>query len=209
MYHWSSDQSPVVHPTLLKNKGQAGLAMVVSLILLLVITLMGMGIAYVASIQSELVAAVTNKPLSMDAGETCFDNAIEWLSTPSGQTWVNGLGDAYDLAGVSGPLKGKTVLGDTVPVGQTDSRSAKFKDRLGRATYTSCIVQKISSSTNGNTGNEIGTSNGYGVSNFVYVIRITSIGNYDAPMSGNVVDPLFWQSNSSRTVLEAVVQYTP
>jgi Tfp pilus assembly protein PilX len=206
MSRWFSERAPVV---LIKSPKQAGLAMVISLILLLVITLMGMGVAYVASVQSELVAAVTNKPLSMDAGETCFDNAIEWLSTPSGQSWVNGLGDAYDLAATAGPLKGKTVLGDTIPLGQSDNRSAKFKDRLGRATYTSCIVQKISSSTNGNTGNEIGTSNGYGVSSFVYVIRITSVGNYDAPMSGSVINPLFWQSNSSRTVLEAVVQYTP
>lgn len=206
---WSSNQIPVVHPALIKNSGQAGLAMVVALILLLVITLMGMGIAYVASVQSELVAAVTNKPLSMDAGETCFDNAVEWLSTPTGQSWVNGLGDVYELAGATGPLSGKTVLGDTVPVGQADSRSAKFKERLGRSTYTSCIVQKISSSTNGSTGNEIGTSNGYGASNFVYVIRITATGSYDAPMTANAIDPLFWQSNSSKTVIEAVVQYTP
>ena len=104
MSHWSSDKSLIAHLTMQKNQAQAGLAMVVALILLLVITLMGMGIAYVASVQSELVAAVTNKPLSMDAGETCFDNAVEWLSTPSGQSWVNGLGDAYELAGSSGPL---------------------------------------------------------------------------------------------------------
>ena len=53
---------------------QSGLAMVISLILLLVITVMGVGIAYVASVQSDLVAAVVNKPLSIDASETCFDN---------------------------------------------------------------------------------------------------------------------------------------
>lgn len=209
MSPWSRESVYLMQHCSFNRGAQNGLAMVVALILLLVITMMGMGVAYVASVQSELVAAVTNKPLSIDAGETCFDNAIEWLSTTSGQSWVNGLGSAYDLASAGGPLAGKTVLSDTVPLGQTDSRSSKFKNRLGRSTYTSCIVEKISSSTNGNTGNEIGTSNGYGVSTFVYVIKITSTGNYDALMSGTSINPVFWQSNSSRSVLEAVVQYTP
>ncbi len=202
MSPWSPDTVP--HIT-----SQSGLALVVSLILLLVITAMGVGIAYVASVQSDLVAAVVNKPLSIDASETCFDNAIEWLSKPAGQTWVNGQGSPVDLAASGGPLAGKTVLGDTVPLGQTDTRSPKFKDRAGRAAVTSCVIEKISSSTNGNSGNEIGSSNGYGSSSFVYTVRITANGNYNAPMNGNVIDKNFWQSNSSKSVLEAVVQYTP
>lgn len=209
MSHWCPDPVRLRIHRSERPYAQNGLAMVVALVMLLVITMMGMGVAYVASVQSELVAAVTNKPLSIDAGETCFDNAIEWLSTTTGQSWVNGLGSPYDLASTGGPLAGKTVLADTVPLGKADNRSSKFKSRLGRSTYTSCIVEKISSSTNGSTGNEIGTSNGYGVSSFVYVIRITSTGSYDALMSGSSINPVFWQSNSSRSVLEAVVQYTP
>jgi Tfp pilus assembly protein PilX len=201
-----SPWSPEAMPTI---SAQSGIAMVISLILLLVITAMGVGLAYVASIQSELVAAVVNKPLSIDASETCFDNAIEWLSTASGKGWVNGFGSPLNLAASGGPLAGKTVLGDTAPFGQADTRSAKFKDKAGRSTYTSCMVEKISSSTNGNSGNEIGTSNGYGASTFVYVVRITAAGNHNVAMNGSVVDKNFWQSNSSKSVLEAVVQYTP
>ena len=188
---------------------QSGLAMVISLILLLVITVMGVGIAYVASVQSDLVAAVVNKPLSIDASETCFDNAIEWLSKPGGQNWVNGLGSPLDLAARGGPLAGNSVLGDTVPLGQSDSRTSKFKDRVGRASYSSCVVEKVSSSTNGSSGNEIGSSNGYGSSTFVYVVRITANGNFNVAMNGSVIDKNYWQSNSSKSVLEAVVQYTP
>lgn len=188
---------------------QSGMAMVICLILLLVITAMGASLAYVASMQSDMVAAVVNKPLSIDASETCFDNAIEWLSTSAGKSWVNGLGSPMDLAASGGPLSGKTVLGDTIPLGQTDQRSTKFKARAGRASYTSCVVEKISSSTNGNTGNEIGSSNGYGSSTFVYVIRITANGNYNVAMNGSLIDKSYWQSNSSKSVLEAVVQYTP
>ena len=209
MSPWSPDSQMIATHALTYVSGQSGLALVVSLVLLLVLTAMGMGLAYVASVQSDLVAAVANKPLSIDASETCFDNAVEWLSKPAGQSWVNGLGAPLDLAVSGGPLAGKTVLGDTVPVGQSDSRSVQFKARAGRAAYSSCIVEKISSSTNGSSGNEIGSSNGYGVSNFVYTIRMTAVGNYNVAFNGSAINPNFWQSNSSKSVLEAVVQYTP
>lgn len=205
---WSPNVDMVL-PTQIVSHAQAGIALVVSLILLLVLTAMGVGLAYVASIQSDLVAAVVNKPLSLDASETCFDNALNWLTSTSGQAWVNGLGAPQDLAIAGGPLNGKTVLGDTVPFGQTDNRSLQFKDRAGRASYSSCIVEKISSSTNGNTGNEIGSGNGYGSSTFIYVIKITAVGNYNVAFVGTVIDPNFWQASSSKSVLEAVVQYTP
>ena len=201
MSHWFPESS-VVNP-------QSGIAMVVALILLLVITLMGMGIAYMATVQSDMVAAVVNKPLSIDAAESCFDNAVEWLSTTPGKTWVNGVGAQQDLAVAGGPLNGNSMLIDTTPVGQSDTRSAVFKQRAGNAGYTSCMVEKVSSSTNGNTGNEIGTSNGYGASTFVYVIRITAVGGYNVAMNGQTIDTIRWQSAASRSVVEAVIQYTP
>ena len=201
MSHWFPESTAMTQ--------QSGIAMVVALLLLLVITLMGMGIAYVATVQSDMVSAVVNKPLSIDAAETCFDNAVEWLSTSSGKSWVNGVGAQQDLAAVGGPLHTNSVLIDTTPVGAGDSRGAIFKQRAGSASYTSCIVEKISSTTNGSSGNEIGTSNGYGASSFVYVIRITAVGGYNVAMSGQSIDTSAWQSGASRSVVEAVVQYTP
>ena len=115
MSPWFPDSQMMTSPAMSHVSGQAGLALVVSLVLLLVLTAMGMGLAYVASVQSDLVAAVANKPLSIDASETCFDNAVEWLAKPAGQSWVNGLGAPMDLAASGGPLNGKTVLGDTIP----------------------------------------------------------------------------------------------
>ena len=170
---------------------------------------MGLGIAYVATVQSDMVAAVANKPVSIEAADTCFDHALEWLSKPAGQSWVNGEGLALDLAASGGPLAGKTLLADTVPLGQSDNRAVAFTDRAGKASYSSCIVEKLSSTTNGNTGNEIGTSNGYGSSNFVYVIRLTAQGDFNVPLNGSAIDTRFWQSGSSRSVVEAVVQYIP
>ncbi len=209
MSPWSPDSQIIASQVIGDVRGQVGLAMVISLVLLLVLTAMGIGLAYVASVQSDLVAAVANKPLSIDASETCFDNAVEWFALPAGQSWVNGLGAPMDLAASGGPLNGKTVLGDTIPFGQSDTRSAQFKSRAGRAAYSSCIVEKVSSSTNGTSGNEIGSLDGYGSSNFIYVIRITSVGNYNVAFNGAVINSNLWQSNSSKSVLEAVVQYTP
>lgn len=210
MSPWSPESFQLIRNTLpLAVSAQSGIAMVISLILLLVITLMGLGIAYVANVQSDMVAAVANKPVSIEAADTCFDHALEWLAKPAGQSWVNGEGLALDLAATGGPLAGKTILTDTTPLGQNDSRVAAFRDLIGRANYSSCIVEKISSTTNGNTGNEIGTSNGYGASNFVYVIRLTAQGNFHVPLNGSNIDTRFWQSGSSRSVVEAVVQYIP
>lgn len=182
---------------------QSGIAMVVSLILLLVITLMGLAVAYVASVQSELASAITNKPLSLEAAETCFDNAIEWLATSNGKSWVNGVGAPNELVNAVGGLTKLTVLSDTTPVNGSDSRTQNAKDRVGRSDFSSCIVEKLSTNTNGSTGNEIGTSNGYGDSSFVYTIKITAVGNYSVPTGINAL----WQPNTSKSVLEAVVQY--
>jgi len=188
---------------------QSGIALVVTLILLLVLMVMGAGISYLASMQADLVSAVANKPISIEAGETCFDNAIEWFATTAGKSWINGVGAAYDLAATGGPLNTNSVLADTIPLGQTDARSAKFKDRAGRASYSSCIVQKLASTSSLGVGTEVGTSNGYGVSTFTYTVKITSVGNYNVPLTSGVINTQFWQSNSSRSSLEAVVQYTP
>jgi len=210
MFHLSPNAALQMRPSKAAiDAPESGLALVVTLILLLVLMVMGSGIAYIASVQSDLVSAVANKPLSIEAGETCFDNALEWLGTTPGKSWVNGVGTSYDLAASGNALSGKTILADTIPLGQTDARSAKFKDRAGRASYSSCIIEKLASTASLGIGTEVGTSNGYGVSTFTYTVRITAIGNYNVPLSGGIINKTFWQSNSSRSTLEAVVQYTP
>lgn len=199
----SISQGTVLKPT---TAGQSGIAMVVSLILLLVITLMGLGIAYVANVQSDMVAAVVNKPVSIDVADTCFDHALEWIETSAGRSWLAGDGAPKDLAAIGGPLANKSLQIDTVPVGQSDNRSAAFVNNATRASYSSCVVQILKSDTSVmtdiNVGNEIGTSNGYGASK-IYTIRVTGQGDYNVPTQGS------WQSSASRSVVEVVVQFAP
>jgi Tfp pilus assembly protein PilX len=209
MSHLSLSKDAVhTSSTPLEGVNQSGFALVIALIMLLVLMTMGVGLSYIASLQSDMVSAVANKPLSIEAAETCFDNALEWLATTPGISWVNGEGQAYDLAATGQPLYGKTVLSDTVPLGKSDLRSAVFKSRAGRASYSSCTVEKIASTASYGIGSEIGTANGYGGSSFTYTIRITAMGNFSVAMNGGLVNKTFWQSNSSRSILEAVVQYT-
>lgn len=84
MFHNYLHKSPI-------EQSQAGFAMIISLVMLLVLMAMGIAITHVANLQSNLVSAVTDKSLSIDAAETCFDNALEWLVTPAGQGWEKGL----------------------------------------------------------------------------------------------------------------------
>lgn len=171
---------------------QSGIAMVVSLILLLVITIMGLGMAYVANIQSDMVSAVVNKPISIDAGETCFDNAIEWLTTADGKAWVNGGSTTFSMPSLK-------LLDDTKG---SFIRELPFSKRLDQASYESCELTKLSSNNIGDLGNEIGTSSAYTYNSFVYTIKITAVGVYNSGLST-------WSANSSKSVIEAVIDFVP
>jgi len=203
------------HPRLNKRSpphclpAQQGIAMVVSLVMLLVLVAMAVATTYVATIQANMVSAVAGKPISIDAGETCFDNAIEWLSKGAGQTWINGVGAPYDLAATGNPLNSISLLTDTIPLGSSDARSMMAKDRASRAQVHACVVEKAASTTTRGVGYEIGTSNGYGVSSFVYTIRMTAIGDVNVQSSGTLINPTYWQPHSGRTTLEMVLDYTP
>ena len=197
---WSPDTQSFSHETLTQLPSQSGIALVVALIILLVLTAMGAGIAYVTSVQSDLVASVINKPLSIDAGETCFDNAIEWLSTSDGRGWLNGAqqNEVKKLADKGGPLYGKTILLDTAPIGSGDLRESKFQERVKRASYSTCDIQMIDPQTDLNIGSEIGTASAYGARSFQYVVSIAAVG---------VVGNGF--STSSKSAIEVVLQYIP
>lgn len=175
MSHWYPESSHL--------HAQSGIAMVTTLILLLVITAMGLAIAYVASAQSDLVAAVSDKPLSIEAGEACVDDAIDWLSTSDGRGWLNGalLNKPVNLLqSPGGPLLGKTVQG------------------IKRASYSVCAVSLVNARPIENIGGEIGTVNGYSTRTFTYDLLISTTGN---AANGMAV--------SSKSDLEVVLRFTP
>ena len=191
------------------NHPQSGLALTITLILLLVLMMMSAGIAYVGAIHSDISNAVENKPLALNASESCLDQATSWLSTTAGQTWVRGAATPTDLAAVGQPLYGKNLYLDSLPSGVGDTRSSSAIGQLSKAIFNSCVIEKLAATTARGTGGEIGTTNGYGVSNMAYTLRITATGNYNVVLSSGSVSATYWQPSSTKTVLQAVFDYTP
>jgi Tfp pilus assembly protein PilX len=73
-------------------RSQSGFALIVTLLLLLVLMLMAAGIAYMGSTYVDLSNSVSYKPQSINAAETCVDQATDWLKTNDGINWATGVG---------------------------------------------------------------------------------------------------------------------
>jgi Tfp pilus assembly protein PilX len=191
------------------KKDQSGIALAVTLMLLLVLMIMSAGLAYVGALHSDLFNGSSNKPMAIGAAESCIEQSIDWLATSAGKTWVVGPGAAVDLASTTGVLYGKNLMTDTIPTTSADSRSAAQLGQVSKAVFSNCIIQKLASTTIRGTGSEVGSSSAYGASSLSYTIKVTATGNFNILMSGNAINPLYWQPNSSKTKIEAVFDYVP
>ena len=191
------------------SRSESGFALIVTLLLLLVLMLMASGIAYLGSTYVDLSNSVAYKPQSINAAETCIDQASDWLKTNDGINWVTGVGSPFDLAdSSSGPLYQHSLLTDTSPTGITDSRSNEFKNMASRAGFKSCIVQKVAATSITGVGKEIGTCDN--CSNLSYTVKITADGNFNVQYnSDGTINSKNWSSNSSKTLLEVVLDYIP
>lgn len=191
------------------KKDQSGIALAVTLMLLLVLMIMSAGLAYVGALHSDLFNGSSNKPMAIGAAESCIEQSIDWLATSAGKTWVVGPGAAVDLASTTGVLYGKNLMTDTIPTTSADSRSAAQLGQVSKAVFSNCIIQKLASTTIRGTGSEVGSSSAYGASSLSYTIKVIATGNFNILMSGNTINPLYWQPNSSKTKIEAVFDYVP
>ena len=205
---------PCFHNSLKEYSSESGFALIVTLLLLLVLMLMAAGIAYVGSSYVDLSNAVSYKSQSINAAEACVDEAKEWLKTKDGIDWVNLDGRSGDLADptdpiiIGGPLYQHTLLTDTVPTGNVDGRNSEFKNMAGRGAFKSCKVERVSQTSITGVGKEIGTCDS--CNNFSYRVRITADGNFNVQYnSDGTVNSKYWRSNSSRSILEIVLDYIP
>ena len=202
MYPWSHNSSRMRYV-------ESGFALIVTLLLLLVLMLMAAGIAYMGSAYVDLSNAVSLKPQAINAAETCVDQATDWLKTNDGINWVTGVGSAFDLADPStGPLYQHNLLTDTAPKGVADNRSSEFKNMAGRGGFKSCVIQKVAATSITGVGKEIGTCDN--CSNLSYTVKITADGNFNVQYnSDGTINSKYWNSNSSRSLLEIVLDYIP
>jgi len=202
MYPWS-------HNSLKVARLESGFALIVTLLLLLVLMLMAAGIAYLGSAYVDLSNSVSYKPQAINAAETCVDQATDWLKTNDGINWVTGVGAAFELADpTTGPLYKHNLLTDTAPAGLADNRNAELKKMASLGGFKSCIIQKVAATSITGVGKEIGTCDS--CANLSYTVKITSDGNFNVQYnSDGTISSNYWSANSSRSLLEIVVDYIP
>jgi hypothetical protein len=195
-------------------QNQSGMALIITLLLLLSLLMMASAITYITMSFANLADSVTHKPLAIDASESCIDKGFEWLSNTSsyptgGSDWVNGPGIATDIASNSSmPLFGYNIITDTIPFGMGDSRASPLLNIAGRTRCNSVIIEKLASLDVG-TGSEVGTSD-YSKNKSI-IVKITASGLFDVPLKtdGVTIDSTLWRSSSSQAKLEVIAGFNP
>jgi len=191
-----------------RQQAQSGMALFITLIMLIVLLAMSAGLAYIGASFSDMLNGLANKPASLSASDSCIDQTLDWLGTPTGKNWIQTavVNTPKYLTATGEALSGKGLLTDTVPLSVSDTRTSNHLSSIGNASFDSCSVTKLSVTTVRGTGSEVGTQNGYGSSTLGYVVKINAIAYYGVRLSGSVYQ---WKSNSSRVMSEAIIEYTP
>lgn len=201
----------------LLNKSNRGMVLVLTLVLILTLTMMASAMIITVNNYSDLTASVTNKPSAINIAESCIDQAIVWLQTPDGKTWMAlGVGSTIDIASAGNILYGKNLIDDTIFSGG-EIRSDTFKSRISKASCTTVtleVLKKIStSSSSSGVGTEVGTVDSYdsdsASSSPKYSVKITAEGIFNTPtlFGGTIIDEENWATGSSKSKVEIILEY--
>ena len=192
-----------------KNNNQDGMALVITLILLLTLTILASSIFMTVNRYAETIDNISYRPQAMEAANSCIDQALDWLATSDGASWLNG-DTPIDLAAEGNLLNKKTVLEDTTMEGVT--RGDMFSAMLEKSSCTKVVLTKVSSeSARGERdGGEIGSETSYGSSVLKYALKIEARGVFNVPLnsSGTAIKLDNWNSTSNVVDIEVHVGYT-
>ena len=192
-----------------KNNNQDGMALVITLILLLTLTILASSIFMSVNRYAETIDNISYRPQAMEAANSCIDQALDWLATSDGASWLNG-DTPIDLAAEGNLLNKKTVLEDTTMEGVT--RGDMFSAMLEKSSCTKVVLTKVSSeSARGERdGGEIGSETSYGSTVLKYALKIEARGVFNVPLnsSGTAIKLDNWNSTSNVVDIEVHVGYT-
>ena len=192
-----------------KNNNQDGMALVITLILLLTLTILASSIFMSVNRYAETIDNISYRPQAMEAANSCIDQALDWLATSDGASWLNG-DTPIDLAAEGNLLNKKTVLEDTTMEGVT--RGDMFSAMLEKSSCTKVVLTKVSSeSARGERdGGEIGSETSYGSTVLKYALKIEARGVFNVPLnsSGTAIKLDNWNSTSNIVDIEVHVGYT-
>ena len=184
-----------------KNNNQDGMALVITLILLLTLTILASSVFMSVNRYTETIDNISYRPMAMEAANSCIDQALDWVSTPEGEIWRNG-GVPIDLAAVGNTLNKKTVFTDT---SQGTSREKMFESMLGKSSCTKVLITKVSEGVIRGEGAEIGSQSTYGASALKYVLRIEARGVFNVPLNATGTAIRLDNWNSASNVVDIVV----
>ena len=191
------------------NNSQDGMALVITLILVLTLTILASSVFMTVNRYTETVDNISYRPRAMEAANSCIDQAIDWLATSDGESWMNG-DTPIDLAAASNALNKKTVLGDTAREGVT--RDPMFSSVLEKSSCTKVLITKVSSeaSSGAEVGGEIGSKTSYSpaaASKSKSIFKIEARGVFNVPLNstGTAIKLDNWNTTSNIVDIEVHV----
>ena len=180
--------SPYYNKKIIKHHKEAGMTLVVTLLLMLTLTVMASAVLFVVNNHADTANVVTNKPIAINSADACIEEAIAWAQTTEGNAWLAGIAvtaidastgygtsDVKDIAATDGILFGKTMKSHT-KMKASETRPAAFQNRLDKSSCTSVkmtVIKKTADSeatVAAGVGSEIGSSADYMVSEIATVI---------------------------------------
>ncbi len=177
------------------------MALVITLILLLTLTILASSVFMSVNRYAETIDNISYRPMAMEAANSCIDQALDWVSTPEGEIWLNG-GAPIDLAEAGNVLNKKTVFTDT----SKGTREKMFESMLGKSSCTKVLITKVSEGETEGEKAEIGSKSTYGSLDLKkYVLRIEARGVFNVPLNeaGTAIRLDNW--NSTSNVVDIVV----
>ena len=193
------------------NNSQDGMALVITLILILTLTILASSVFMTVNRYTETVDNISYRPQAMEAANSCIDQAIDWLATSDGESWISG-DTPIDLAAASNALNKKTVLGDTTREGV--ARDPMFSSVLEKSSCTKVLITKVSSETSSGTssragvGVEIGSETSYSSTTASKsIFRIEARGVFNVPLNsaGTAIKLDNWNTTSNIVDIEVHV----
>ena len=191
------------------NNSQDGMALVITLILILTLTILASSVFMTVNRYTETVDNISYRPQAMEAANSCIDQAIDWLATSDGTSWMNG-DTPIDLAAESNALNKKTVLEDTNREGI--ARDPMFSAMLEKSSCTKVLITKVSSeaSSGAGVGGEIGSRTSYSssaASKSKSFFRIEARGVFNVPLNsaGTAIKLDNWNTTSNVVDIEVHV----
>ena len=189
------------------NNSQDGMALVITLILILTLTILASSVFMTVNRYTETVDNISYRPQAMEAANSCIDQAIDWLATSDGESWMSG-DTPIDLAAARNALNKKTVLGDTTREGV--ARDPMFSSVLEKSSCTKVLITKVSSETSSRAGvgGEIGSETSYSSTTASKsIFRIEARGVFNVPLNstGTAIKLDNWNTTSNIVDIEVHV----